>query len=104
LHDIVNYQSIGALIAFLAVLVWVKSSKGSSRALLVGSLVLICVAVAHVFFSASMETAVAGLKSVSGIGLGEEDLAKSAIARWNLIIPFLVGGLGVNMLNTWATR
>jgi len=51
-----------------------------------------------------METAVAGLKSVSGIGLGEEDLAKSAIARWNLIIPFLVGGLGVNMLNTWATR
>ena len=103
MQDVVTFQSIGALIAVLTVLLVVRFSGPGPTKVLLGSLVLIGVAIAHVFFSANVEITVAGLKAAGKIGTDDQELAKSALAKWNIIIPLVVGGLGVNMLSTWST-
>ncbi|CAN5896806.1 hypothetical protein BH11PSE12_BH11PSE12_33220 [soil metagenome] len=103
MHDAVTYYGITALLILFMVVVCVRWYNAGATSVLIGSLVLIGVAVTQIFWLDSAGVIASLLLANGEISSKEEQLAKATITNWNIIIPLVVGGIGINMFSTWLT-
>lgn len=101
MHLPVAALGISALLLALPVVVVVRMNSANQSVVLVGACVLIGIAVVHLCTSELLTSLVQLLGE--GVAPVERAAAVSAIALWNVVVPLVVGGVGVNMLSTWIT-
>lgn len=101
MHFSVAAVGEGALLCAFMVIVNARMYNTNQCLLLIDACLLIGIAIAHILVSDSL-TSLLQLLAAKVAPVERAD-AVSAIAIWGVVVPLVVGGVGVNMLSTWIT-
>ena len=76
---------------------------GSLRALL-GSMALLVLSALQLIFLANIESVLGPLIARGAVSFQDSANTKFAIALWNVLVPLVAGGVGVNLFTAWLTH
>ena len=101
--EIVSSLGSAYLVAAVTILVVMLVRRGDT-AMLVGSLLLIVIAAAFLFTASNLETVLlyGTLPSTSQSSPPSVDVQRARIALWNIVVPLLIGGLGIGLFSNWV--
>ncbi|WP_418132209.1 hypothetical protein ABL849_33865 (plasmid) [Variovorax sp. 375MFSha3.1] len=103
MSGLINAHNLGYLVVLFMVVMTVRGRGPGSFCVLVASLILIGLAIGHVFSSDVFKESISVMSEHGGISSVEAKVGRTAIERWDVIISLLLGGLGVNMFCGWLT-
>ena len=102
MSEIVSSTGLAYFIAAATVLGLMLFYCGS-KALLIGSIALLGIAAAFLFTASNVEAVLlyGRLPSTPESSSQNVDVQRIRIALWNIVVPLIIGGLGVNLLSNW---
>ena len=103
MSGLINAHNLGYLVVLLMVVITVRGRSPGSFSMLVASLILIGLAIGHVFASDVFKDSISLMGKHGRISSIEAEVGRTATNQWDVIISLLLGGMGVNLFCGWLT-
>lgn len=103
MSELITSHNLGYLAVLFMVVMMVRGRSAGSFAMLLASLLLIGLAVGHVFSSEVFEDSISLMTRHGRISAPEAEISRANIVKWNAIVALLLGGIGINLFCSWLT-
>jgi hypothetical protein len=100
---VVHVQGWGTMVALLIVVFAVKGYGAGSRRALIGSVGIVLLSAFQLIFLANVESVLGPLFNQGLVSQEDSASAKAAINLWNILVPLIAGGVGINLFTSWLT-